>query len=78
MSVFGPISLLLFLLRRLDLDAALARASRAIGARVEAVRLPFAEAAVDVDKPSDLELVSRLLAESQREPSAEKQPPAGS
>jgi GTP:adenosylcobinamide-phosphate guanylyltransferase len=83
-SVFGPISLLLFLLRRLDLDAALAHASRAIGARVEAVRLPFAEAAVDVDKPSDLELVTKLLkedpdeAQSTRSPSAEKQPPAGS
>ncbi len=63
-SVFGPISLLLFLLRRLDLDAALARASRAIGARVEAVRLPFAEAAVDVDKPSDLDLVPKLLTEA--------------
>jgi len=60
-SVFGPISLLLFLLKRLDLDTALTRASKAIGARVEAVRLPFAEAAVDVDKPSDLDLVTKLL-----------------
>jgi GTP:adenosylcobinamide-phosphate guanylyltransferase len=77
-SVFGPITLLLFLLRRLDLDAALARASRAIGARVEAVRLPFAEAAVDVDKPSDLELVTRLLKQDQSTPSAEKRPTAGS
>jgi GTP:adenosylcobinamide-phosphate guanylyltransferase len=58
---FGPVSLLLFALRRLDLDAALERASRTIGARVEAVRLPFAEAAVDVDRPSDLALVTRLL-----------------
>lgn len=62
-SAFGPVSLLLFLLGRLDFDAALARASRAVGARVEAARLPFAEAAVDVDKPEDLELVNRLLAE---------------
>lgn len=62
-SVFGPVSLALFLLRRLDLDAALARASRAIGARVEAARLPFAEAAVDVDKPEDLALVTKLLEE---------------
>jgi GTP:adenosylcobinamide-phosphate guanylyltransferase len=79
-SVFGPISLLLFLLRRLDLDAALARASRTIGARIEAVRLPFAEAAVDVDRPSDLELVTRILSEAQssRSPSAEKRPRAGS
>ena len=63
-SVFGPVSLALFALRRLDLDAALARGSRAIGARVEAARLPLAEAAVDVDRPEDLELVTRLLAET--------------
>ncbi|MDJ0851523.1 MAG: nucleotidyltransferase family protein [Myxococcota bacterium] len=62
-SSFGPVALALFLLRRLDLDGALERASRSIGARVRAVRLPFAEAAVDVDRPEDLELVTRLLAE---------------
>lgn len=61
-GTFGPVNLLLFLLRRLDLDAALERASKVIGTRVAAVTLPFAEAAVDVDRPSDLELVTRLLA----------------
>jgi GTP:adenosylcobinamide-phosphate guanylyltransferase len=59
-AAFGPLSLALFLLRRLDLDAAIARASRAIGARIAAVRLPFPEAAVDVDKPADLDLARRL------------------
>jgi len=59
---FGPLSLLLFALRRLDLDGALERASDVIGARVAAVRLPMAEAAIDVDKPADLELVRRVLA----------------
>jgi len=79
-SVFGPLSLLLFLTRRLDLDAALARASQVIGARIAAVRLPFAEAAVDVDRPSDLALATRLLQEAQstRSPSAPKDPVAGS
>jgi len=62
-STFGPLSLLLFALRRLTLDAALARASKAIGCRIEAVRLPFAEAAVDVDRPSDLALAERVLSE---------------
>lgn len=62
-GVFGPVALALFLLRRLSLDQALERASRRIGAKVEALRLPFAEAAIDVDKPEDLELVTRLLAE---------------
>jgi hypothetical protein len=30
--------------------------------RLKAVILPFAEAAIDVDKPADLELVERILA----------------
>jgi GTP:adenosylcobinamide-phosphate guanylyltransferase len=60
-STFGPLSLLLFALRRLTLDAALTRASKVIGCRIEAVRLPFAEAAVDVDRPSDLELAESVL-----------------
>jgi GTP:adenosylcobinamide-phosphate guanylyltransferase len=68
--VFGPIALTLFALRRLSLDAALARASGSIGAVVDAARLPFAEAAVDVDKPEDLELVTRLLAEREGSPGA--------
>jgi 2-phospho-L-lactate guanylyltransferase (CobY/MobA/RfbA family) len=62
-GVFGPRALLAFLLRRLDLDAALERVSDAIGARVRAVRMPFAEAAIDVDRPADLALANRILAE---------------
>ncbi len=58
----GPGLLLAYLLRRLTLDAAMERASRRIGGRARAVVLPFAEAAVDVDRPADLELVERLLA----------------
>jgi GTP:adenosylcobinamide-phosphate guanylyltransferase len=60
---FGPAALLYFLLRRFDLDTAFERASDSIGARVVAVTMPFAEAAVDVDKLSDLELVNRILAD---------------
>jgi GTP:adenosylcobinamide-phosphate guanylyltransferase len=59
---FGPMTLLLFALRRLSLDETLVRASRVIGCRIRAVPLPFAEAAIDVDRPSDLELVSEILA----------------
>lgn len=62
-STFGPVPLLLFALRLLTLDDALTRMSKIIGARIEAVRLPFAEAAVDIDRPSDLELAERILAE---------------
>lgn len=61
---FGIGNLILFLLRRLDLDAALVRASRVIGAKVVAIPLAIAEAAVDVDKIEDLELVRRILAEA--------------
>jgi len=61
-STFGLTTLLLFALRRLSFDAALERASRAIGCRVRAVALPFAEAAIDVDRRSDLLLVSKILA----------------
>jgi GTP:adenosylcobinamide-phosphate guanylyltransferase len=67
---FGPTALLHFLLRRFDLDTAFERASDAIGARVVAVEMPFAEAAVDVDKLSDLELVNRILDEQDAEPTA--------
>jgi GTP:adenosylcobinamide-phosphate guanylyltransferase len=61
-AAFGPLSLALFFLRRLDLEAALERASAAFGARAAAVRLPCAESAIDVDSPRDLELAERILA----------------
>jgi GTP:adenosylcobinamide-phosphate guanylyltransferase len=60
---FGPRALFLFWRRRLDLEAALERVSEVIGARVRAVRMPFAEAAIDVDRPSDLALATRILAQ---------------
>jgi len=59
---FGLTNLALFVTRRLDLHGAMARASRVIGAKVAAVSLPIAEAAVDVDKIEDLELVREILA----------------
>jgi GTP:adenosylcobinamide-phosphate guanylyltransferase len=61
-AAFGLGSLLLFLLGRLTLDQAFARASRVMQARAEALRLPFATAPIDVDKPADLALVRRILA----------------
>ncbi len=61
-SAIGPAALLRFALRRLDLSGALAYLSRTVGCRVEALVLPFAEAAIDVDRPSDLELAEQILA----------------
>ena len=59
---FGYGSLLAYLLGRLTLDDAMRRVSRVIGCEARAVRLPFAEAAIDVDKPADLALVDSILA----------------
>lgn len=59
---FGWVNLLLFATRRLSLDTAMRRASRVLGVAVEAIPLPIAEAAVDVDKLEDLELVRTILA----------------
>ena len=39
----------------------LRRLGRRIGATLAAVEMPFAEAAIDVDKPEDRALVERIL-----------------
>lgn len=58
---FGFINLLLFLSRRLSLSSAMIRASRVIGVDARATILSIAEAAIDVDKPADLELAESIL-----------------
>jgi CTP:molybdopterin cytidylyltransferase MocA len=63
-SHFGPSVLLRFVLRRLTVAEAEYEVSRRVGARVALVSLPFAEAALDVDRPSDLEAVERTLADA--------------
>lgn len=59
--LFGIGSLLLYLGRRLTLEGAFRRASATIGARVRPVVIGIAEAAIDVDKPSDVVLVEEIL-----------------
>jgi hypothetical protein len=61
LGALGPGLLAGYTLGLLDLDAGLARISRAIGARVGAVRMPQAEAAIDVDREGDLLLAERIL-----------------
>jgi CTP:molybdopterin cytidylyltransferase MocA len=61
MASFGLGSLVLFLLGRLTLAAAMARASTIMGARATVVRMPFPTAPIDVDKVSDLALVRRIV-----------------
>jgi len=60
-AVFGPVLLLRYLLRLSSLDEALERISRRLGITTVAIQMPFAEAAIDVDKPEDLELVEEIL-----------------
>ena len=56
-----------YLLGRLRLSSAIARLGElAGGAKAAIVEMPFARAAVDVDKPADKELVESLLAADQR------------
>ncbi|MFC7554929.1 hypothetical protein ACFQU7_25935 [Pseudoroseomonas wenyumeiae] len=54
--------LLRFALGLLSLPQALAALGARTGARLAAVEMRFAEAAVDVDKPADLELAEAVLA----------------
>lgn len=63
-ALFGPGALIRFATRRLDLEAATRHLSERIGMPVAAVRLPFAECGLDVDRPEHLVLASRLLAGS--------------
>ncbi|MHC4816413.1 MAG: nucleotidyltransferase family protein [Planctomycetota bacterium] len=64
---FGWGNLLDYRLVRLTLDQAMERASRVLGLHALAVALPFAEAAIDVDKPADLKLVEEILAQREAE-----------
>jgi CTP:molybdopterin cytidylyltransferase MocA len=70
LSYLGPVIFLRALTRTISLEAAAERAGRKAGMRLKAVRLPFAEAAIDVDKPADLELAERILAERARSPAS--------
>ncbi|HEX9948323.1 MAG TPA: NTP transferase domain-containing protein [Allosphingosinicella sp.] len=62
LSFLGPGVFLRAVTRTISLEAAAERIGRKAGFRLKAVLLPFAEAAIDVDKPADLELVERILA----------------
>lgn len=58
----GPLALVRVLLGLMNAEQAFAYLSRKVGAVIKHVELPIAEAAVDVDKPADLELVERIFA----------------
>jgi len=60
-ALLGPGMLIGYLLGRLTLDQAVARIGRKAGVTAAAVRTPYGLCAVDVDKPSDLDLVRSLV-----------------
>ncbi len=60
-AAFGLRPLLLFAFGRLTLAGAFADASRRLGFQVVPVLLPFAEAAIDVDKPEDHALAETII-----------------
>jgi CTP:molybdopterin cytidylyltransferase MocA len=60
-AAFGIFPLLEFLLGRLTPERAFARISQRLGITAKPVFMPFAEAAIDVDKPEDLKLAEKIL-----------------
>jgi GTP:adenosylcobinamide-phosphate guanylyltransferase len=60
-GALGLGNLISYLLGSLSLEGAFAAASQRLGIVVKPVLLPFAESAIDVDKPADLELAERIF-----------------
>ncbi len=60
-STFGLSNLLLLVFKRLDLQGAIPRASRVLGARVAVVQMPFPECAIDVDNLEDFAMATQIL-----------------
>ncbi len=58
---FGPWLLLRAISRTISFNDAMAKAGQRLSLQAEPIILPIAEAAIDVDKPSDLELVTGIL-----------------
>ena len=69
--ILGWGAVLRFLVRRLSLAGALNRISNRLGFKAGAVIMPFADAAVDVDSVSDLELVEKIVADQQAKMNSE-------
>lgn len=59
--LIGPIALLSYACRRSTLPDMLGRLGRRAGVTLATVDMPFAEAAIDVDRPDDLALVRRIV-----------------
>jgi GTP:adenosylcobinamide-phosphate guanylyltransferase len=60
-AAFGPAAIAHFVFGGCNLDSAFRAASRRLGLTAKPVLMPFAEAAIDVDKPADKELAETIL-----------------
>lgn len=60
-KAFGFINLVGLMLRRFTVKEAFNRASKVLGAEGVAIKLPYAEAAIDVDSPRDYMQVTKIL-----------------
>lgn len=60
-KAFGIGRLATYLGGMLSLTSAMEQAGDLTGTKIEAIRIPFAEAAIDVDKPEDLALAEEIL-----------------
>jgi hypothetical protein len=60
-AAFGIGPLLRYLTGTVDLESAFAIGSHRLGITAKPIILPFAEAAIDVDKPADKELCDAIL-----------------
>lgn len=58
---FGPINMLGLMLRQFTVASAFRRASKVLGVETTAVKIPYAEAAIDVDSPKDYMQVTKIL-----------------
>lgn len=61
LMAFGPLLAIRAVTRTISLDKAVEKVARKAGFDAAPVRLPFAEAAIDVDKVEDLRLVEEIL-----------------
>ncbi|WP_342641229.1 NTP transferase domain-containing protein [Rhodoligotrophos ferricapiens] len=76
-GAFGIRPLLLYGLGRLSLARAFQEASRKLELEAQPILMPFAEAAIDVDKPADKELVESILASRRAAAAGLPELPAG-
>jgi molybdopterin-guanine dinucleotide biosynthesis protein A len=60
-AIIGFGTLLLILTKQIDLEATVGRVCRRLGIKGKAIRSPFAELGMDVDKPFQFEMVERDL-----------------